>query len=228
MQIIEKLAFSKKAFLLGEFDNLFASLFKDHEAHIKIVKALAKHSEGIGQTKLLTISGSSSGNSMRRLQELENAGFIMQFKPLYHKRKSIYYRLIDEYTYFYLKWIEPIKDILQNKALSQSDWQSLCVTPEWHSWLGHAFEMVCYQHLVPIKQKLRLPPMSLASSWRYAPTKGKKDRGAQIDLLFDRRDNAISICEIKYTGKPFLITKDYCEILNRKITVFKLHTRTKK
>ncbi|OGT48787.1 MAG: hypothetical protein A3E82_08225 [Gammaproteobacteria bacterium RIFCSPHIGHO2_12_FULL_38_11] len=228
MQIIGKLAFSKKAFFVNEFDNLFSSLFKNHETHIKIVVALSKNKDGLEKTKLLELIDSSGGSGMKKLQELEDAGFIMRFNPLYHKRKNTYYRLIDEYSYFYLKWIEPIKTLLQNKSLTQSDWQSLCVTPEWHNWLGYAFEMVCYKHLVAIKEKLNLPPMSLASTWKYTPKKNSNERGAQIDLLFDRRDNAITICEVKYTEKPFLITKDYFEILNRKLVVFKQHTRTQK
>lgn len=228
IQIIEKLAFSKKAFFLGEFDNLFSSLFKDYEAHIKIVTMLSKHKDGIGKNKLLGMMGSEGGSGTKRLQELEDAGFIMSFKPLYHKRKGAYYRLIDEYTSFYLKWIAPIKAIPQEKSFDKDDWRAIRSTPEWSSWLGYAFEAVCYKHLIQIKRKLDLPPMSLASTWRYAPKKMSTERGAQIDLLFDRRDDAISICEIKYTEKPFAITKDYYLALNRKLAVFKEQTRTQK
>ena len=228
VQIVEKLAFSKKAFFLDEFDNLFASLFENYREHIKIVRVLSKNRYGIGKTKLLESVGSVGGNSANRLQELEDAGFIMSFKPLYHRRKGTYYRLIDEYTYFYLKWIEPMKATLQEKALDKSDWQAIRLTPEWNSWLGYAFEAVCYKHLVQIKCKLDLPPMSQVSTWRYVPTKGKKERGAQIDLLFDRSDDVINICEIKYSDKPFTITKNDVEVLNRKLAVFKEHTRTQK
>lgn len=228
VQIIEKLAFNKKSFFVDEFDNLFSSLFHDHEEHIKIVKALSKHRYGLGKTKLLEMVGSVGGNSAKRLDELEDAGFIMNFKPLYHQRKGTYYRLIDEYTYFYLKWIEPVKSKLQMDAFDKNDWQAIQLTPEWYGWLGYAFEAVCYKHLVQIKRKLDLPPMSLTSTWRYVPSKDKNQRGAQIDLLFDRPDDVITVCEIKYSDKPFLITKDYFELLNRKLLVFKEQTRSKK
>ncbi len=228
MQIIEKLAFSKKAFFLDEFDNLFSSLFDGHETHVNIVRTLSKNRYGIGKRKLLESVGAYGGNSAARLQELEDAGFIMSFRPVYHKKRGIYYRLIDEYCFFYLKWIEPIKDLLNSQALDNHEWQAIQSTPEWNSWLGYAFESVCYKHLLQIKRVLNLPPMSLSSSWRYSPIKNSRECGAQIDLLFDRRDDAITICEIKYSNQPFVITKSYFEKLQQKIDVFSEKTKTKK
>lgn len=226
--IIEKLAFNKNAFLLGEFDNLFSSLFKNHEEHIKIINLLSKNRDGLGKTKLLAMSGSVGGNSSNKLQELEDAGFILNFKPLYHQRKGTYYRLTDEYSYFYLKWIAPNKEMLMNGAFNKEEWRALQLTAEWQSWLGYAFESVCYKHLAQIKRKLELPPMSLASTWRHSPKRNSKESGTQIDLLFDRRDDSISICEIKYSDKPFIITKNYARNLNQKLAVFKEQTRCKK
>lgn len=228
MQIIEKLAFSKKSFFLDEFENLFSSLFKDHDIHIQIVKALAKHRYGIGKRRLLEMVGSAGGNSAIRLQELEDAGFIMSFKPIYHKRKGTYYRLIDEYSCFYLRWIEPIKNMLSKQALDKGDWQSMRATPEWSSWLGYSFESVCYKHLRQIKRALELPAMSIANTWRHVPAKNSNEQGTQIDLLFDRKDDAVTLCEIKFSDKEFVISKDYTEKLQKKMRVFKEQTRTKK
>ena len=96
----------------------------------------------------------------------------------------------------------------------------LCSTGEWHSWRGYAFESVCYRHLKQIKKALNLPPLSIASSWRYSPIKNKGERGAQIDLLFDRRDNCITICEIKCTDQAYIVNKNYMETLARKKEIF--------
>ncbi len=229
-QIIERLAFSQQAFLLNEFDNLFASLFNDGDGHEKIVRIIGQHRYGIGKRKLLEAIGKKAiGNTgLKKLRELEETGFIIGFKPLYHKKKGVYYRLADEYISFYLKWIEPIRETLQVESLETGNWQAIQNSPEWYSWLGYAFESVCYKHLSLIRRTLKIPLTAVASSWRYVPTKGSKQRGAQIDLLFDRKDNAITICEIKYTAQPFLLTKEYVETLQRKITVFKEQTRTKK
>lgn len=229
-QNIEKLAFSKKAFLLDEFDNLFSSLFDDGDVHIKIVKIIAKNRYGIGKRKLLEAIGKEAVGSSgsKKLKELEETGFIISFKPLYHKRKGIYYRLVDEFSLFYLKWIDPIVDLLQKKALDHGNWQAMQTTPEWYSWQGYAFEMVCYKHLSEIRKALNVSPTAIASSWRYVPSKRSEQRGAQIDLLFDRKDDSITLCEIKYADEPFVLTKEYVNALKRKIEVFKNVTRTKK
>lgn len=98
-QVIELLAFSKKSFLLEEFENLFASLFEDGDVYEKIVKLIGGNRYGIGQRKLLEIMGKSfvGSGGIKKLRELEEAGFIERFKPLYHQKKGTYYRLIDEY-----------------------------------------------------------------------------------------------------------------------------------
>ncbi len=229
-QIIEKIAFSKKAFLQDEFSNLFSSLFNDGDIYTEIVRRIAQYRYGIGQRQLLKELGKHAvgGACVKKLKDLEETGFIMSFKPLYHKKKGIYYRLTDEYTLFYLKWIEPLCDSLQKQALSKGNWQEMQNTPEWNNWLGYAFEAVCYKHLSEIRKKLQISPTAIADTWRYVPRKHLKERGAQIDLLFDRRDDAITICEIKYSDQPYVITKDYVDVLKRKMSVFQKQTRTKK
>jgi hypothetical protein len=229
-QIIENLAFNEKGILFDEFNNLFSSLFDQSDACIQIVQTLGKYTYGLGKKELLKSLGKSSigGSGLKKLEELEDAGFIMSFTPHYHRRQGIYYRLIDEYVLFYLKWIAPIKKSLQKKSLEKGSWQSMQRTPAWYSWLGYAFEAVCYKHIFAIRKALSIPPDAIANAWRYVPRKWKPEQGAQIDLLFDRNDDTITICEIKYTEEPFVLTKEYITVLNRKLTVFKEQTRSKK
>ena len=229
-QLIEKLAFTKNGILFDEFNNLFSSLFDNSEEYVQILRAIEAHRYGIGKNELLTQLGSSAmgGGGTQRLQELEETGFIISFMPYQHKRQGIYYRVIDEYSLFYLKWIEPIKKTLQKRSSAESHWQSIQNTPEWHNWLGYAFEAVCYKHIAHIRKALAINPGAIADSWRYAPRKGSDERGAQIDLLFDRPDDVITLCEIKYTDKPFVLSKEYVETLQRKLKVFKDQTGTNK
>lgn len=229
-QIIEYFAFSKKSFLLDEFDDLFSSLFNDGDVHAKIVKILAKNRYGVAKRKLLESVGKSAVGSggMKKLRELEETGFIMSFKPLYHKTKGIYYRLTDEYTLFYLKWIAPIRETLYEQAMETGYWQAMQNTPEWYGWLGYAFEAVCYKHVAEIRKGLSIGPRALVSTWRYAPRRHEESKGAQIDLLFDRNDHAITLCEIKYSEKPFVLNKNYADNLQQKMKIFKEQTRTKK
>ena len=100
--------------------------------------------------------------------------------------------------------------------------------PAWNSWLGLAFEAVCYKHISVIRKALHIGPGSIADSWRYVPKKREAEQGAQIDLLFDRQDDVITLCEIKFSEEPFTLTKEYVEVLKRKMEVFKERTQTKK
>ncbi len=229
-QIIESLAFSQDSFLLDEFQNLFPSLFDDHEIYIKILRIIASYKQGIGQQKLLNKLGSAYDGSVGigKLRELEESGFIKSFKPHFHKKRGKFYRLIDEYTAFYFTWLEPLKDALQEAALEKGHWSEMQMSPKWHSWLGYAFESVCYKHLSLIRKALNISPTAIASTWRYVPKSGAKENGAQIDLLFDRMDDAISICEMKFSDKPFVIDKNYAKNLLNKKDVFTEKTRTNK
>ncbi len=230
-QNIEKLAFDRKSFLVEEFDNLFSSLYDDHETYIKIVRLIAKRRYGIGQEELLAHLGKAfHGNvGLKRLKDLQDASFIIAFKPHFHSRKGIYYKAIDEYTLFYLDWIEPIKSTLLTKGSMKGYWEKQQSSPAWYSWSGYAFESVCYKHLSQISRALNMSPTAIPNTWRYTSKKGaQEEQGAQIDLLFDREDDAITICEIKYTDKPYVIDKQEAAKLRQKIAVFKAKTRTKK
>lgn len=229
-QIIEQLAFRKKALLLNEFDNLFSSLFVNYEACNEIVNVISQHPYGIGQEELFNkIDRGIKGKlGLTKLKELEDAGFIVSFTPYLHKKRGIYYKLIDEYVIFYLKWIEPIKNTLLNRALSPGYWEKQHHTPSWNSWSGMAFESICYKHIEQIRKSLKLSPTAIPGTWRYAPRPGTDLEGAQIDLLFDRDDGAITLCEIKCTDTPFVIDKEYAKKLQNKINVFKKITKTDK
>lgn len=150
-------------------------------------------------------------------------GFIASYIPYGHKKLGMFYRINDEYCYFYLKWVAPIKNQLQQNKTS-TYWKGIVNTLGYFGWLGYVFENVCYKHISSIKKALNIEASSLASPWRYILKKNTTDNstknGAQIDLLFDQHD-VISLCEIKYTDKPFVIDKIYANTLQQKINVFK-------
>lgn len=229
-QIIETLAFKRKGFLLEEFDNLFSSLFKDSEVFVEIIKNIALHRYGIGQRELLEKIGKNlvGKGGLEKLKVLKESGFIQDFMPLFHKEKGIYYKLMDNYSLFYLYWIAPVRETLLKKSLIKGYWDKNKQKSNWHSWSGLAFEAICYEHLPQITEALGLSPTAIPSVWRYVPRKYSNEQGAQIDLLFDRDDDSITICEIKYSEKPFIITKEYAKKLQEKAEIFKKITRTTK
>lgn len=227
-QNIDNLFFNVEGILFGEFDEVFSSLFDYSEQYKELITLIGKSRDGIPRSTLdaqakLTGTG---GRLTSRLEDLEYAGFVESYISYGHKKLGMFYRVSDEYCCFYLKWIEPIKHQLrQNKIIKY--WKSVVNTPGYFGWLGYVFENVCYKHITQIKRTLNIDEASLASPWRYIPRKAGTEKGAQIDLLFDRHD-AISICEIKHTDKPFIVDKNYAEVLKQKMEVFKKITRTNK
>ena len=229
MQNINDICFLKSGLLYGEFPKIFKSLFDESDIHLSIIKEIAKHRYGVDRNKLLNNLNLPSGGSFnKRIGELEAAGFIQSFIPYGKKIKEHYYRILDEYTLFYLTWIEPYarRTLGGTKAVY---WPSKAKTGVWLNWVGAAFEQICYKHTDQIREALGLGKISCEiGNWRYVPAKGSKEQGAQIDLLFDRDDNTISLCEIKYSDNEFVIDKSYANSLVSKLNVFEKHFTTKK
>jgi uncharacterized protein len=106
-------------------------------------------------------------------------------------------------------------------------WQEMSQTPRWKSWAGYAFESVCFKHIEQIRHALDVPASAGVDSWQYLP-KSRAEDGVQIDLLFDRNDNAITVCEIKYCSSPYTLGKQEAAELRRKVERFKRGTSTAK
>lgn len=225
-QNIDNLLFNSNSILFDEFDEVFLSLFEDSEQYKELVMLIASCKDGVPR-KVIDQKIGRGGRISKRLEDLEHAGFIASYVPYGHKKLGVFYRINDEYCYFYLKWIARIKSQLkQNHA--KSYWKSIIKKPEYFGWMGYVFENICYKHIPQIKKSLNIDENCLASPWRYMPRRESHEKGVQIDLLFDRSDDAITICEIKYTDKPFMIDKQYAETLKNKIDVFKKITRINK
>lgn len=228
-QNIDALCFTRRGLLFNEFGKLFASLFDQYDVCEALVRHIATSRYGVPQIALMRQSAKSVGGRLKmRLQELEDAGFIESFLPYQHKGRGIYYRVIDEYTLFYLKWIEPVAHQVKRRDREEGYWLSKQKSPGFASWAGYAYEAVCYKHVSQIRRKLAIGPGAEVGAWRYVPSKGSIEGGAQIDLLFDRDDDAITICEIKYTTAKFNIDKAYAKQLRQKLQVFAKRTKTGK
>jgi AAA+ ATPase superfamily predicted ATPase len=230
-QNIDRLCFQRGSLLLEEFDKLFGSLYEDADAYIKIVRAIAKKTGGIAREKLLSSLPkiSSGGRFNKKIKNLEEAGFISTFIPLGHAKRGVYYRVIDEYILFYLTWIEPFRKKVRGDAPDDSHyWSDQINVSAYHAWSGYAFEAVCLKHIEQIKKALGIDRIACGyGDWRYTPISAQ-EQGAQIDLVFDREDGCITLCEIKNTDKPFVITKEYAKELENKKQIYIDRTRTVK
>jgi hypothetical protein len=170
----------------------------------------------------------SGGASSSVIKELEEAGFIA-YVPSFNKRKvSGRYALIDQYSLFYLTWIEKA-NAMDIGGGSGDYWIKTRASRNWDAWAGYAFENVCFKHLMRIKAALGIAGVNTAvSGWSYIPPKGSDDSGAQIDMIIDRADDCINLCEMKYCGAEFTIDKEYANALRKKKEVFKERTKTRK
>jgi len=153
----------------------------------------------------------------------------LRFSPYQRKKRGAIFRLTDEYSNFYLKWI---KNVSEN-VLSDPDsmyWQSMSDSQSWKSWAGYTFENICLKHIPIIKKTIGIGSVITADGpWRYiASEHNHSGKGVQIDLVIDRNDRIISICEMKYYSGEFTIAKQYAKELETKIQVFKEQTKTSK
>ena len=220
-QLIDELCFSANGLLASEYQNLYPSLFTNAQNHITLVEALAKHPYGMTRSKLLQQSKLPTGTFARSLDDLVNSGFVKKFAPFQKKEKDSIYRLMDMYTLFYHKFIQG------NNSGNGNSWQFMATSAAYTSWCGYAFENICLLHIAQILKKLGISGMyTQTSSWYF---KGNETLdGAQIDLLIDRNDGMINLCEVKFSNKEFIMTKDHAQDLRRKIAVFEAATKTRK
>lgn len=215
-QNIDKLCFNKDGVLKNEFNQLYASLFDDSEKHLSIIKTLAGVNKGMTRQELITKSRIPSGGDFSlKLEELTESGFISEYTYYGNKKQLTLYRLSDEYSKFYLKFIQ------HNRNSSTGTWQRLHKSQSYASWAGFCFETICLKHISQIKKALRIDAIySTNSSWF--------NERAQVDLLIDRDDRIINLCEIKFYNAPFTIDKRYYLNLKNKIAELQQETNTRK
>ncbi|MGE0018416.1 MAG: ATP-binding protein [Draconibacterium sp.] len=221
-QIIDETCFNEQGLLYSEYNYLLASLFRNAENHLKVIEALASFPQGLTRNEILKITKLADGGTINRaIEELENSGFITRQLPFQNKKKDTIYKLFDLYCLFYLKFIKP------NKPAGEGTWLTIANTPAFKAWSGYAFENICTMHIDKIKKALGISGIySNISAWKF--TGNDELPGAQIDLLIDRNDKVVNLCEAKFSDKEFIITKDYAQELRKKKLVFEQKTKTKK
>lgn len=198
---------------------LYPSLFDKASNHISIIRALATKWKGLSRKEIISISKLPDGGSVTKyLTELSQSGFISAYFPYGKTKKETMYRLTDEYSLFYLKFIE---NKHKQSCINLSQLQI------WKSWNGYAFENTCLKHSHLIKNALGISGVySEESSFIYKPDSGSN--GFQIDLLIDRMDNSINLCEMKFYESEFIIDKVYAKTLRERAAQFKRQTKTRK
>ncbi|TAD81735.1 MAG: ATP-binding protein [Bacteroidetes bacterium] len=216
MQNINELCFGSGVFFREEYNNLYASLFSKAERHTAVIEALAKKGKGLTREEIIKATGlANAGSTTRIIKELEESNFVRAYRPFGNGTKKALFQLVDLYSLFYLKFIRP--------AAPDDDkyWLQMGDNPTYRAWSGYAFEMVCLHHAHQIKDALGIAGVQTnIGAWRTAD--------AQVDLVIDRRDHVINLCEMKYAMHTFTINSAYAQELRQKMERFATATNTRK
>ena len=216
-QNINELCFKQYGDLRDEYYNLFNSLFSKPEKHMAILEALSRKKTGLTRTELAKIDSIGGGSVLTKdLRELEECGFIRKYSNYTKENNNALYQLIDPFTLFSLQFIVTMKC---------TSWNEYINSPGYNSWRGNSFEIVCLNHIDQIKKSLGI---SGIETREFAWMNSKSDKGVQIDLVIDRKDGVINLCEMKYTNEEYALDEEEYIKLQNRLSVFQKETGTKK
>ncbi len=221
-QNVDRMLFNPNGELYNEFTILYRSLFKDSEAYVKVVECLNERGYGMTRTEIAEATKMKSGKTLTTiLDNLESCGFIRKYVNYGCSIRKALYQLVDFFTLFYFRFL---RDSSFRNLLY---WSKLQRTPRFYAWAGISYEILAMNHINQIKQKLGISGVATnLYSWR---SKGGVDEKAdQIDLVIERGDNTINLCEMKFSEGEFAIDKDYEKVLRNKIARFMEETKTRK
>lgn len=210
-QNIDRLFFASDGKLKDEFHRLYGSLFKNPEAYLKVIDLLANNHQGLTR-KELAQKMKTNGRLTEVLDDLLQCGFISRMGVRAQKggikATDGIYHLTDFYTRFYY-------DFCRGKTSDEQYWTHKFTTPKVNTWLGLAYERLCMAHIPQIKIALGISGLHTEYySWRSK----EHQPAAQIDLIVERSDNMVNLCEIKYSNGQYVLNKaEYEKIQNRQM-----------
>lgn len=208
-QNIDDIFFRSNAALLDEFDRLFTSVFENPERAKSIVNLLSEKSTGYTRKEIVgTLHIPDGGTVTRNLKALIASNFVIRYRPFGSEEKEWRYKLIDPFCIFYLSFVK------NRGERNEMFWQQNVTSRRLSSWRGYAFENVCFNHIDAIKKALGISGViTSVSQWTK---RGDDEKGGQIDLLINRRDNVVNMCELKFYSSEFTVDGNYYRtLLNR-------------
>lgn len=225
--MMDRLFFVQGAPLHGEFDFLFRSLFKDSKLYRNVVELLSTKMKGMTRKELTTAMKIKSGGVLTEvLDNLLKCDFIRKYSAIGKTERDALYQLTDLFSLFHLRFVA------NNNGQDEHFWSNMRNEGSRMAWSGYAFEQVCFHHIGQIKKTLGISGiLSNVYSWSCRPfttSDGSKWKGGQIDMLIDRADGAINICEMKYAQDEYVIDADYEQRLRERMASFSVATKTKK
>lgn len=219
---IDRLCYADDGALRKEFDELYNAVFPTADTYITVVRALSTHKNGLTRREIGKATGLTGANLTRIIDNLEKCNFIGRRAQFGNKKNDAIYRLIDFYTLFYFKFIE------KNLTLDCTWWSHHLDSSGIAAWQGLTFEIICMEHHQQIKEALGISGIATSvSTWRCYPDEKDELPGAQIDMIIERADRMIHLCEMKFSQKAYNILSDYEKKLRDRMWLFDLKTKNK-
>ncbi len=206
---------------------MMLSRYETAEAYVTVVECLNERGYGMIRTEIAEAAKMKSGKTLTTvLDNLESCGFIRKYVNYGCSSRKSLYQLVDFFTLFYFRFL---RDSSFRNLLF---WSKLQRTPRFYAWAGISFEILAMNHIDAIKRKLGISGVATCLySWRSKggePAEGEEHRAAQIDMVIERGDNTVNLCEMKFSEGKFAIGKDYERVLRNKIACFIEETKTRK
>lgn len=212
---IDRLFFRRNGELRMEFDELYKAIFNKADKYLDVVEMLNSRKEGMTFAQIQQTCKLDGSRLNTILRNLERCDFILSYSQFQNKTKGTLYRLSDFYTLFYYRFVAA------NDSKDEEWWTHNFQSHSVEAWQGTSFELVCLLHLQQIKQALGIAGIAAnASVWRYVPPRGSDESGAQIDLVIDRADHNINLCEMKFSTCKYSMTQAYEEKIRSRMQLF--------
>ena len=224
---VDELFFANHSPLRTEFDFLFRSLFKDSANYRRVIEYLSAKMAGQTREDISHECKLTGGELSKILNNLVSCDFIRCYMSPGKKERSRMYQLTDMFSLFYLRFVS------KNTGADEHYWTNTGKTSKRNAWSGYAFEQVCLNHIGQIKTKLGISGiLSNAYAWSkkaFTDTDGNIWRGGQIDLIIDRNDDVMNLCEIKYSSNEvFSISSKYAKDIRDRMSMFRISQKTRK
>lgn len=221
-QAVDRLFFAPGAELRGEYETLFRSLFKREAPHVRIIEALARAERGSTRNEIIAATGlADTGAFAKHLEELEQCGFVRRYDLPGRRTRGALWQLVDNFALFHLRFVAG------RRGQDPAFWSRSAESGARRDWEGRAFERLCLLHVPQLRKALGISGvLTGVYAWRGEARDGL--RGAQIDLVLDRNDGIVNLCEMKFSSAPFSIDGRYADTLRNKRELFRLTTGTRK
>lgn len=208
--------------LHDEFRYIYASMFSKPEKYVGVIEALAGKKSGLTRDEIISRAKLESGGKLSKiLEDLMECGFVRKYCHTGKDVRDAIYQLVDCYSLFYYQFVKKAHNV------DEEYWVRMMRTPAYHVWCGLSFERVCLLHTKQIKQALGISGITAnVFSWHVKATEFHP--GVQIDLLIDRADNVIDVCEMKYAADGYALDSASLKNIKEKISVLRQYMPTKK